>query len=79
MDHEGGAVRSGPETPDWLHKYCAGMPAGNPEEASRMLREYARDVLKDGSLVKTLKHVTGGSDWRDCLKKLSEWLSEEGQ
>lgn len=79
MDHGGGTVKSGSETPGWLHKYCTGMPADTQEEASRMLRKYARDALKDGSLLKTLKHVTGGSDWRDCLLKLSEWLSEEGR
>lgn len=56
--------------PSWLHKYCTGMPAETPEEASRMLRKYSP---------KTLKYVTGGSDWRDCLLKLSEWLSKEGQ
>lgn len=34
--------------PSWLHKYCTGMPAETPEEASRMLRKYSHDCLKDG-------------------------------
>lgn len=58
----------------WLQKYCTGAPAETPAEAAKMLREYAHDSLKDGSLVKTLKHVTGGHDWRDCLAQLADWM-----
>lgn len=34
-------------------------------EAARELRGYGFDVLKDGSLLSTLKDVTGRSCWRD--------------
>jgi len=36
------------------------------------LRHYGRDELKDGSLLRTLKDVTGGATWRDCLLRLAD-------
>lgn len=43
-------------------------------EAARELRGYGFDVLKDGSLLSTLKDVTGRSCWRDCLIALADLI-----
>ena len=47
-------------------------------EAAERLREYGRDVLKDGSLLKTLKDVTGPGSWRDVLLALADLIDPEG-
>lgn len=48
-------------------------PEGRLEAAAR-LREYGRDALKDGSLLKTLKDVTGGDSWRHVLLRLADLI-----
>lgn len=48
-------------------------PEGRREAAAR-LREYGRDALKDGSLLKTLKDVTGGDSWRHVLLLLADLI-----
>lgn len=47
-------------------------------EAAERLREYGRDVLKDGSLLRTLKDVTGPGSWRDVLLALADLIDPEG-
>ena len=47
-------------------------------EVAARLREYGRDVLKDGSLLKTLKDVTGPGSWRDVLLVLADLIDPEG-
>lgn len=44
---------------------------------ARRLREYANDTLKDGSLLKTLKDVTGASSWRYVLDALADMIEPE--
>lgn len=46
-------------------------------EAARELRGYGFDVLKDGSLLRTLKDVTGGGSWRDCLIALADLIEPQ--
>lgn len=46
-------------------------------EAAERLREYGRDTLKDGSLLKTLKDVTGGDSWRGVLLALADLIEPE--
>lgn len=46
-------------------------------EAAKKLREYANDELKDGSLLKTLKDVTGASSWRYVLDALADMIEPE--
>lgn len=46
-------------------------------EAARELRGYGFDVLKDGSLLSTLKDVTGRSCWRDCLIALADLIEPQ--
>lgn len=43
-------------------------------EVAARLREYSNDVLKDGSLLKTLKGVTGACSWRDVLDRLADLI-----
>lgn len=43
-------------------------------EVAERLREYSNDVLKDGSLLKTLKDVTGAYSWRDVLDRLADLI-----
>lgn len=43
-------------------------------DVAERLREYSHDVLKDGSLLKTLKDVTGACSWRDVLDRLSDLI-----
>lgn len=43
-------------------------------EVARELRRYGFDVLKDGSLLSTLKDVTGRHCWRDCLIALADLI-----
>lgn len=43
-------------------------------EAVKKLRMYGRDALKDGSLLKTLKDVTGADSWRDVLLALADLI-----
>lgn len=45
---------------------------------ARRLREYASDELKDGSLLKTLKDVTGAGSWRYVLDALADMIEPEG-
>ena len=43
-------------------------------EVAARLREYSNDVLKDGSLLKTLKDVTGAGSWRYVLDSLADLI-----
>ena len=43
-------------------------------EVAERLREYGNDTLKDGSLLKTLKDVTGAGSWRYVLDALAELI-----
>lgn len=43
-------------------------------EVAERLREYSNDVLKDGSLLKTLKDVTGAGSWRYVLDSLADLI-----
>lgn len=43
-------------------------------DVAERLREYSPDVLKDGSLLKTLKDVTGACSWRDVLDRLADLI-----
>lgn len=43
-------------------------------KVAERLREYSNDVLKDGSLLKTLKDVTGACSWRDVLDRLADLI-----
>lgn len=43
-------------------------------EVAERLREYSNDVLKDGSLLKTLKDVTGAGSWRYVLDALADLI-----
>ena len=47
-------------------------------EAAERLREYGNDVLKDGSLLRTLKDVTGADSWRYVLLALADLIEPEG-
>lgn len=47
-------------------------------EAAEMLREYGRDTLRDGSLLRTLKDVTGGDSWRGVFLALADLIEPEG-
>lgn len=47
-------------------------------EVSARLREYSNDVLKDGSLLKTLKDVTGAGSWRYVLDSLADLIDPAG-
>lgn len=38
------------------------------------LREYGNDTLKDGSLLRTLKDVTGAGSWRYVLDALADLI-----
>lgn len=54
-------------------------PTGNERrEAAKRLRMYGRDALKDGSLLKTLKDVTGSDSWRNALLALADLIDTEG-
>lgn len=43
-------------------------------EVAERLREYGNDTLKDGSLLKTLKDVTGADSWRHVLLALADLI-----
>lgn len=43
-------------------------------DVAERLREYSHDVLKDGSLLKTLKDMTGACSWRDVLDRLADLI-----
>lgn len=43
-------------------------------EVAERLREYGNDALKDGSLLKTLKDVTGADSWRYVLLALADLI-----
>lgn len=43
-------------------------------EVAERLRWYGNDTLKDGSLLKTLKDVTGTDSWRHVLLALAELI-----
>lgn len=47
-------------------------------EAAKRLRMYGRDALKDGSLLKTLKDVTGSDSWRNVILVLADLIDPEG-
>ena len=46
-------------------------------EAAKSLRKYGRDALKDGSLLRTLKDVTGADSWRNVLLALADLIEPE--
>lgn len=46
-------------------------------EAAERLRKYGRDTLKDGSLLRTLKDVTGADSWRRVLIALADLIEPE--
>lgn len=50
------------------------MTSNERREVAERLREYSNDVLKDGSLLKTLKDVTGACSWRDVLDRLADLI-----
>lgn len=43
-------------------------------KVAKRLREYSNDSLKDGSLLKTLKDVTGAGSWRYVLDALADMI-----
>lgn len=43
-------------------------------EVAERLREYGNDALKDGSLLRTLKDVTGADSWRHVLLALADLI-----
>lgn len=43
-------------------------------EVAERLREYGNDTMKDGSLLKTLKDVTGADSWRHVLLALADLI-----
>lgn len=43
-------------------------------EVAERLREYGNDTLKDGSLLRTLKDVTGAGSWRYVLDALADLI-----
>ena len=43
-------------------------------EVAERLREYGNETLKDGSLLKTLKDVTGAGSWRYVLLALADLI-----
>lgn len=47
-------------------------------EAAERLRKYGRDTLRDGSLLRTLKEVTGADSWRHVLLALADLIEPEG-
>ena len=47
-------------------------------EVAERLREYGNDALKDGSLLRTLKDVTGADSWRHVLLALADLIEPEG-
>lgn len=53
------------------------MTSDERREAAERLRKYANDELKDGSLLKTLKDVTGASSWRYVLDTLADMIEPE--
>ena len=57
------------------------MENGNDSrrEAAEQLRYFARDEMVDGSLLSTLKAVTGATSWRGCLKGLADLIYPEGE
>ena len=46
-------------------------------EAAERLRKYGRDTLKDGSLLRTLKDVTGADSWRVVRLALADLIEPE--
>lgn len=46
-------------------------------EAAERLRKYGRDTLKGGSLLRTLKDVTGADSWRNVLLALADLIEPE--
>lgn len=53
------------------------MTSDERREIAARLREYANDALKDGSLLRTLKDVTGGDSWRGVLLALADLIEPE--
>lgn len=53
------------------------MTSDERREAAERLREYGRDALKDGSLLRTLKDVTGGDSWRGVLLALADLIEPD--
>ena len=47
-------------------------------EVAERLRKYGRDALKDGSLLRTLKEVTGADSWRHVLLALADLIELDG-
>ncbi|MGO5267341.1 hypothetical protein ACTQ1D_01480 [Parafannyhessea umbonata] len=54
------------------------MDGDERREAAERLREYGNDTLKDGSLLRTLKDVTGADSWRSVLLALADLIDPEG-
>lgn len=50
------------------------MTSEERREVAERLREYSNDMLKDGSLLKTLKDVTGAGSWRYVLDSLADLI-----
>ena len=50
------------------------MTSDERREVAERLREYGNDTLKDGSLLKTLKDVTGADSWRYVLLALADLI-----
>lgn len=52
---------------------------GDRVRAASKLRSYGHDTLRSGSLLKTLKDVTGTGDgsWRDVLLRLADLIEPE--
>ena len=47
------------------------------KEAAKKLRKYGLDTLRDGSLLWTLKDVTGGDSWRGVLLALADLIEPD--
>lgn len=51
------------------------MPTSDERrEVAERLRGYSNDVLKDGSLLRTFKDVTGAGSWRSVLDRLADLI-----
>lgn len=52
------------------------MTSDERREVAERLREYGNDALKDGSLLRTLKDVTGADSWRHVLLALADLIDQ---
>lgn len=53
------------------------MTDEDKHKAAERLREYGSDALKDESLLRTLKEVTGADSWRHVLLALADLIEPE--